>query len=59
MQKQKNLINERDWDCLVILDACRYDYFEKVYEDYLSGDLRKVLSSGSCTEEWLNKTVTA
>ncbi len=56
MQKQENLIDKRNWDCLIVLDACRYDYFENVYEDYLGGDLEKVLSSGSSTEEWLKGT---
>ena len=31
--KEQNLFNE-DWDTLIILDACRYDFFEKVYRDY-------------------------
>lgn len=54
--KQKNLIQEKDWDCLVILDACRYDYFEKVYDQYLNGELRKVNSVGSDTPTWLVET---
>lgn len=56
MLKQKNLIRKEDWDCLIILDACRYDYFEKVYQDYLSGDLLKVSSVGSDTPGWLEGT---
>lgn len=44
-----------DWKCLIILDACRYDYFKKVYKDYLSGRLEKVYSPGSETREWLEK----
>lgn len=51
--KQKNLIKGKDWDCLVLLDACRYDYFEKVYQDYLSGELKKVTSIASDTPGWL------
>jgi len=57
VEKQIHLIRKMDWDYLIILDACRYDYFEKVYREYIKeGKLRKVLSSGSSTEEWLNKT---
>lgn len=55
-KNQKELIHRSDWDILVILDACRYDYFEKVYEDYLDGDLQKVLSMGTHTQEWLKRT---
>ena len=57
IEKQEDLIRKMDWDYLIILDACRYDYFEKVYKKHIKeGKLRKVLSSGSSTEEWLNKT---
>ncbi|KXB01998.1 hypothetical protein AKJ44_01685 [candidate division MSBL1 archaeon SCGC-AAA261F17] len=50
------MIHERDWDCLVILDACPYDYFEKVYEDYSDGKLQKVISAGYSTLGWLKET---
>lgn len=56
LKSQKNLINKRDWDCLIVLDACRYDYFEKVYRDYLKGNLQKVISPGSYTIDWLKGT---
>lgn len=45
---------EEDWDHLILLDACRYDYFEKIYDDYFEGELKKVLSPASDTEEWIN-----
>ncbi len=54
MQDQ-NVANE-DWDYLLILDACRYDIFERVYRDYLDGDLEKRVSRGSSTPDWLAKT---
>jgi hypothetical protein len=57
MNKKFSII-DRDWDYLIILDACRYDYFEKVYEDYLNGKLKKVVSSGSETSEWCRKVFT-
>jgi len=49
-------IMNQDWDYLIILDACRYDYFEKVYRSYLShGTLKKVRSPASNTMEWCKK----
>lgn len=49
-------IHEDDWDYLIVLDACRFDYFQENYEDYLTGDLTKVMSRGSATPEWLTET---
>lgn len=49
-------VHEEDWDYLIILDACRYDFFKENYEDYLDGELRKVKSRGSATPEWLKNT---
>jgi hypothetical protein len=46
-----NIVKEK-WDFLIILDACRYDYFETMYKDYLQGDLEKKISAGSCTNDW-------
>lgn len=40
---------------MIILDACRYDFFEKMYKEYLPGRLEKVHSPGSETREWLEK----
>jgi len=45
-------INSRNWDYLIILDACRFDYFKK-YHRFERGDLTKILSAGSHTSEWL------
>lgn len=45
-------VMEEDWDYLIILDACRYDYFSKLYPPYLCGELNKVISPGSSTVEW-------
>lgn len=53
MKNQKELINRKDWDCLIILDACRYDYFKNVYSDYLKGSLKKAYSPASYTPQWL------
>lgn len=45
----------RDWDNLLVLDACRYDLFEAV--STLPGDLSPVHSPASQTREFLEKTV--
>lgn len=45
-------ITEEDWDYLIVLDACRYDIFKDVYEDYLKGDLSKRESSACRTPDW-------
>jgi len=49
-------IVDGDWDYLIILDACRYDDFKELYSRYLNGKLKKRLSRGSSTPEWLVKT---
>lgn len=49
-----DIINE-EWDYLIVLDACRYDDFEKVYPKYIKGELKKKNSRGSDTTEWLSK----
>lgn len=44
---------DRDWDTLIILDACRYDLFEAV--NTITGDLSRVVSLGSSTPEFLRR----
>lgn len=44
-------IFEKDWDTLIILDACRYDLFEQEWD--FEGTLTCVTSRGSATAEWL------
>lgn len=41
----------KDWDNLMILDACRYDLFKEY--NTIDGDLSAVESRGSATPEWL------
>jgi len=43
---------ESEWDYCLVLDACRYDVFEDVYDEYLDGNLEKRRSVGSSTPEW-------
>jgi len=44
----------RDWDNLIILDACRYDVFADL--NTIPGDLTSVQSVGSQTGEFVQKT---
>lgn len=49
-----NIIDEK-WDVLVILDACRYDMFEKVYGEFYPNEKCRIrTSSGTYTPEFLN-----
>lgn len=57
ISKMVNLMEE-DWDYLIILDACRYDFFNKIYRDYLDGFLTKRSSIGTWTFEWASKVFT-
>lgn len=52
MEDQKELIHNANWKWLIILDSCRYDYFDKIYRDYLKGKLVKAESPQSCTQLW-------
>jgi len=53
---QKKLIEEESWKNLIVFDACRYDYFEKIYPDYLEGDLIKAHNRGiSWSFDWFNE----
>ncbi|OYR52729.1 hypothetical protein DJ73_10100, partial [Halorubrum sp. Ea1] len=47
-------ITEADWDDLIILDACRYDQFERLHS--LPGELEPRISVGSATPEFLERT---
>lgn len=49
-------IMKEKWDHLIILDACRFDYFEEVWKNHLTGELAKRLSVGSSTVHWRDKS---
>jgi hypothetical protein len=49
-------IMEEEWDYLIILDACRYDYFAALWKNYFDGVLEKRASLGSWTLEWCLKS---
>ena len=44
-----------NWQTMIILDACRYDVFEKVYAKYFSGKLTKADTQVTSTDKWLKK----
>lgn len=46
-------VMSRDWDNLLVLDACRYDIFEQV--NHLEGNLDSVISKGSHSEEFYKR----
>jgi len=60
LRDQGELINEflngEGERTLILLDACRYDYFEKLYPDYLEGELIKAHNRDiSWTYSWFSK----
>jgi hypothetical protein len=57
MVRAQNVLEE-EWDCLVVLDACRYDAFAELHGEYLEGTVEKRRSPGSSTPEWAAKTFT-
>jgi hypothetical protein len=50
---------DRDWDVLVVVDACRYDLFKSTVSDHPIRDqfdaVDSVYSCASATNEWLTK----
>lgn len=42
---------DEEWDYLIVLDACRYDYFEKY--NFIDGNLQKVNSVATYTLDWV------
>lgn len=50
--KEAVSIMQEDWDYLILLDACRYDYFAEVWSKYFKGNLQKRISPDTRTPEW-------
>lgn len=46
-------VMEEDWDYLLVLDACRYDYFKRF--NNLDGNLEEKHSLGSGTRQWFER----
>ncbi len=55
---QTLFVNSNKWDYLIILDACRYDTFEKYVWKYLDGKLLRAWSPGGYTVKWFRRTWT-
>ena len=53
--EQEKLLSQRHWDILIILDACRYDYFAEEYRKFFDGKLTKAWSPASGTAPWLKR----
>ena len=56
---QKELIHdliENEEFVLIILDSCRFDYFEEEFSKYITGDLSRVWSAGNRTPRWTPNT---
>ena len=57
IDQQRTNVYEREWDILIVLDACRPDLLERVESEYSFLDNRdSVLSVGSASLEWIEKT---
>lgn len=52
-------VYERDWDVLIVLDACRVDLLRSVADEYpFLEEIERVESVGSMSKEWMAKTFT-
>jgi len=50
---QLKLIHSSDWDNLIVLDDCRFDFFAREYKEFLKGRLIEAISPATCTKGWL------
>ncbi len=48
-------VMDEDWDVLVVLDACRADFFERVADLETFDEYRRVVSLGSHSSEWTRR----
>jgi len=56
IKRQENLIQkflENEEFVLIVLDACRYDYFEEIHGNYFNGDLHRAWSPENRTPYWV------
>ena len=51
----REFISQKEF-AVIILDACRYDAFEKRYDQYFTGDISPMWSSGHWTAEYFENT---
>lgn len=52
LEKHSDILHHSDWRTLIILDACRFDFFAREIDSYLEGDLRAVDSEAKATRPW-------
>lgn len=53
---QPDFVADKSWDNLIVLDACRFDVFQKCND--IPGKLVKAISPASGTAEWFQKNFT-
>jgi hypothetical protein len=55
MNDQRKLIHKRDWDVLLVIDACRYDYFKNMHKEFFGdiGKLEMAKSPATWTGAWM------
>lgn len=53
---KKNTQLNLDFDILIMLDSCRYDFFKLIYFEYLKGKLKKFYSCGCDTKSWIENS---
>lgn len=61
IDSQRTRIHEfisNDEFALIVLDACRYDVFKRLYSQFITGDLQRVWASGRWTAEYAARTWT-
>jgi len=56
ISNQRELIHSKDWDLLIILDACRYDAYIRSSAKKFGGKIRPAWSPASITPHWVMKT---
>ena len=50
-------VYDREWDLLIVLDACRVDVMEQVADEYgFLGSVESIRSVGSTSKEWVDRT---
>jgi len=52
---EKQNAMDREWDILILLDGCRYDYFKEY--NTIKGNLKKVVSPSTGTKDWFERII--
>lgn len=57
-REKRTIVLDRDWDVLLVLDACRYDTFLDASEDFNfpNNSVEKIYSVGTWTGRWMKET---